>query len=35
MNEDLGNLSLLKEGEKVMFAGHEYKIAGGRFVMKR
>ena len=35
MNEDLGNLSSLKEGDKIILAGHEYRMVGGKFVLKR
>ena len=35
MNEDIKNLSSLKEGEKVLLAGREYRMVGGRFVLKK
>ena len=35
MNEDLGNLSSLREGEKVVLGGREYRLVGGRFVLKK
>ena len=35
IHEDIGNLSSLKEGEKLMLGGHEYRMAGGKFVLKK
>ena len=35
MNEDLANLSSLKEGDKVVLGGREYRLVGGRFILKK
>jgi len=34
MNEDL-NLSSIAEGERIILAGHEYRMIGGKFVFKK
>jgi len=34
ISEDL-NLTSISEGEKIILAGHEYKMVGGKFVLKR
>ena len=34
MNEDV-DLKSIPEGEKLIIAGHEYRMLGGRFVLKR
>ncbi len=35
MNEDIGNLSSLKEGERIVIGGREYRLVDGRFLLKK